>query len=146
MLSGQFLEAHSKEITFKEDTIASVDLWLRCFHQAFDDACYSIPIKEVWNALAFAKKYLIEPLMLKSWFSKYWGRVDQEKLKLIAMRQYMYPAYAFDNPFAFAFITKSLAYKSADHVTEINPTEHRHLHLDGNVIGKSALPFATMSH
>ncbi|KAK0124265.1 hypothetical protein ONS95_009238 [Cadophora gregata] len=135
MLSGGFLEARSKEIIFKEDTIASVDLWLRCFHQAFDDACYSIPIKEVWHALVFAKKYLIDPLELKEWFDKYWKGVDEKQFKLNDMRQHLYPAYMFDSPIAFAWLTKNLAYKSADHVTEINPTEHRYLHLDGNVVG-----------
>ncbi|KAH9216442.1 hypothetical protein DL95DRAFT_445422 [Leptodontidium sp. 2 PMI_412] len=135
MLGGEFLEGHRKIATLDEHTIVGVDVWLRCFHAAFDDACYSMSIKEVWYALAFANQYLIDPSQLEGWLDTYWSSVDRKKLKLQDMRQYLYPAYAFNSAEAFAYLTKSLTCKGADHVTEINPTGYRNLHLDGNVIG-----------
>jgi hypothetical protein len=42
-----------------------------------------------------------------------------------------------DHANGFAIMTRRLAYRMADHITEKNPTNNRKLHLDGNVVGKS---------
>lgn len=63
------------------------------------------------------------------------SRKDYKKLTLDEMRQLHYPCREFDHAKGFAFITKSLAYRMASHITEKNPTKHHHHHLESNEIG-----------
>ncbi len=51
------------------------------------------------------------------------------------MRLLLYPCFIFDHAVGFALLTKNLVYNISNHLTELNPTENRSLHLDHTVIG-----------
>lgn len=136
LLGGNFKEGHSTFVEIHEDTVQSVELWFRILHGNIGDGSYSIERKEIWEAIALTRKYFFHIEKMSSWFATYWSRLDKNKLELDGLKELLYPAQAFDNPIAFAYVTKTIAHIGEDHIEERNPTRHRELHVEGQVIRK----------
>ncbi|KAF8866840.1 hypothetical protein BDZ45DRAFT_768617 [Acephala macrosclerotiorum] len=130
-------ETDASNIDVEIDTLISVEVVLRAIHNTLNDNMYGlgVPISEVWEAIQFCDYRQIEVSKLNSWFAKWLERKDMKKLGHSDMKQLLFPCYTFDHAYGFAFMTRSLAYQCAEHTTEWNPTEYRHLHLDGNAVG-----------
>ena len=138
-LRGYFAEAKSAIVDVEEGTIKSLELWFRIIHNAMTEAMYKIPIVEIWEAVAVADFRDFPETMLNGWFAKWLEQNKYMSLDEEDMRQLLYPCRLLNYrggspvlPHAFAFMTKTLAYEAVEHITEINPTHHRHLHLMGN--------------
>ena len=133
------MEASRKVIDVQEGTVASLELWFRVLHNKMTDEMYAISIKDVWEAIEVCgyRQFDLNKLKGDTWFAKWIGRKDIKTLTHGQMRMLLFPCHEFDHALSFAVLTRRLAYETAEHITEINPTEHRHLHLDGNVIGKT---------
>lgn len=78
---------------------------------------------------------------LETWFGKILDHHNRAVLKEKEAQMLLYPCYIFDHAHGFAQVTKQLVYCATGHITEFNPTEHDHLHLDGNMTGMSAMTF-----
>jgi hypothetical protein len=139
MLMGVFQEAGQHVIDIEEGTVNSLELWFRVLHDAMTDEMYCIPIEDVWEAIEVCGYRNFDIKRLNTWFEKWFSSTDLEELEIEDMCTLLYPCHEFNHAKGFAFLTKSLAYQMAGHITEINPTSHRHLHLEGNVIGESKL-------
>jgi len=136
LLCGGFTEANSSDITIKDDTVASMELWLRVFHGNLVEDSYLIPIKEIWHAIELSRKYLFHLEKLNSWFKAYWSQMDQQALEIDDLKELLYPSQALDHAAAFAYVTKRLSHEAALHIEERNPTQFHHLHCEGRVIRK----------
>lgn len=133
-------EATQGTVDMEVDTVISVEVCLRALHNRMTEEMYAVPVEEVWEVIQYCEYRRIDVSKLKVWFDKWLEVRDIKKIKIVdtdEMRKLLFPCYVFDHAKGFAFLTKSLAYRMSDHVTEINPTAYRSLHLDGNVIGKS---------
>jgi hypothetical protein len=136
MLMGVFEEAGQRVIDIQEGTVNSLELWFRVLHDAMTDEMYCIPVKDVWEAIEVCCYRDFDIEKLYTWFEKWFSFMNLEELKLEDMCKLLYPCHEFDHAEGFAFLTKSLAYRAAGHIPEINPTSHRHHHLEGNVMGE----------
>jgi len=138
MLSGDFKEGSRDVIEFHEDTICSAELWFRALHGNLIDDSYRIEREEIYNAIAFSRKYFIHLEKLNKWFEIYWSRLDRKNLEMDDLGELIYLAYseAFDHPKAFAYVTLKMAHTGDGHIEEHNPSRHRELHVPGRVIRK----------
>jgi hypothetical protein len=145
MLSGHFKEAASNLIELHEDTICSAELWFRALHGNLVDDSYLIEREEIYNAIAFSRKYFLHIEKLNEYFETYWSRLDKTNLVMDDLQELLYPAYseAFDHPAAFAYITEKMAHTGSGHIEEHNPSRHRELHVPGRTIRKFASIFST---
>ena len=139
LLRGKFEEANQNVIDIQEGTIKSLELWFRVLHNEMTDEMYTLPTKEVWEAIEVCGYRDFDINKLKPWFFKWMERKEIKKLDHYEMRELLYPCQEFVHAKGFALLTKTLAYKMADHITELNPTRHYGHHLDPNVIGKLKL-------
>ncbi|KAL2075340.1 hypothetical protein VTL71DRAFT_283 [Oculimacula yallundae] len=134
MLSGAFKEGRESVVTLHEDSVASVELWLRRFYDAFNEDSYEIPIVEVWNAIGFGRKYLFHGEKLNAWFMTYISKQKAMGFSKEDLMEWLYPCEAFSHPVGFAYITKMLAHEGTGHIQERNPSRYRDLHVEGRVI------------
>ncbi|TVY51785.1 hypothetical protein LCER1_G006409 [Lachnellula cervina] len=134
LLAGGFQEAGSNAITLKDDSIASMELWLRVLHGNLVEDSYLIPVEQIWHAIELSRKYLFHLEKLNAWFKTYWTKVDKQGLETDDLRMLLYPCQALEHAKAFAYVTKRLANEVATHIEELNPTRFRHLHCEGRVI------------
>jgi hypothetical protein len=136
MFKNYFHEAQSKEIILEDDSVMSVEVWFRVFHNNFEEDTYTVDIKEVWEVIATGKKYLFDMEKAEKWFEEYYKRLDLENLEYDDLTQLLFPCQNFDHALAFARITQRLAVEARGHIVEHNPTRHRDLHCEGRVIRK----------
>ncbi|CZS99179.1 hypothetical protein WAI453_008334 [Rhynchosporium graminicola] len=134
MQNGAFLEGRSSVIALHDDSVASIELWLRRFYDAFNNKSYEVPILEVWNAIGVGRKYLFHGEKLNEWFAAYYNRQNVRGLELDDLKEWLYPCKALDHPKGFAFVTKTLVYQGTGHIQEKNPSRYRELHVEGRVI------------
>jgi len=127
--------------------VHSAELWFRVFHgNDLPSDLYKLPIKVVWEVIQYAgflqgaSSTQADLTKLRTWFAGLLELKDINKLSHKELRMLLYPCYVFDHAKGFAKMTKRLAYEVSDHITEENPTGHRRLHVDGNVIGSNRLP------
>ncbi|TVY65512.1 hypothetical protein LSUE1_G009620 [Lachnellula suecica] len=135
MLTAGSSVASDKVIDIKESKVRWAELWFRAFHGADQPLLsFKIGIPGVWEGNSATPD---EMKKLGGWFRKLMENKPIAKLdnNLEDMRMLMFPCNVFNHVEAFAEITRVLAYESPKSITELNPTEHRKLHLDGNVIG-----------
>lgn len=139
-------EAEKETIELKEDSGASMDIWFRVLHDA--ELVYDVPLEEMWRLVTACDKYHLNLKMLKPWFATWYRRhdIDQyyQNWKIADMhdsdhltpRSLLYPCWIFDHAVGFMRATHFLSYNSIGHITEHNPTIHRHLHVENRVIRK----------
>jgi len=127
-------------VDMEVDTALSVEVSLRALHNNINEEMYVVPVEEVWEVIQYCEYRRIDVSNLRAWFDKWLEVKDIKKINIkdnAEMRKLLFPCYVFNHAKGFAFLTKTLTYQMSDHVTEINPTVYRALHLDGNVIGMS---------
>ncbi|PSN72284.1 hypothetical protein BS50DRAFT_248186 [Corynespora cassiicola Philippines] len=99
------------------------------------EAVYSTSIEGIWEIIAIADKYLLNPSLLGSFF-KLWFR---ENANLHSMgvgaarqlaRQLALPCYFFDFAEGFAYVTKFSAYNHIGHIMESRPQGFKWQHQD----------------
>jgi len=147
-LPGHFTDSKKGSIALHDDTVASMELWLRALHKT--ELSYDQSLLEMWNIASASDKYHFELSLLIPWFKVWYKRynidtlytnfkVDEklnEKLGILDTRALLYPCWIFDHPQGFLRATEFLVYNCAGHVTEFNPTKHTKLHLESPVIRK----------
>ena len=134
LLEGSYKEAGQNEVTLHDDTVASMELWLRVFHGKLIEDSYTIKVAEIWHAIEVSRKYLFHLEKLEVRFKGYWEKVDKKSFDVLNLRQYLFPCQALCHSIAFAYVTRRLAHEEVGHVQEFNPTQHRRLHLEGRVL------------
>jgi len=140
LLAGSFGEANQSRVELRGETFISVELWLRCLHGHISDSMYTIPIKEVYNAVQFSFKCQLKTEMLGPWFAKFWSQLYQKKsaFDLHIYKQLLFPCQIFDHIHGFAAVSKFLAYNDVGHTEEHNPTYYLDLYCEKGVISKSS--------
>ncbi len=75
LLAGGFSEASQDVIEVQDVPLRSLELWLRCFHDAVNEDCYELSLKEIENAIQFGleKMFCIEDL--NHWTTTYLTRL-----------------------------------------------------------------------
>ena len=123
-----------------EDPAGSVELWLKILHGCDLQSTYeTTTIKGVWEMLATAHKYGLDPKMAaaKTWFES-WYKTHRAKayFEFHEYRELLFPCHTFDYPAGFKEASKYLSYNAAGHITEKRPDGfyHEHLRLDQNIM------------
>ncbi|KAI0115833.1 hypothetical protein GGR51DRAFT_502229 [Nemania sp. FL0031] len=132
------------------ESIVAVKVWMEVFHRQTPHDM-NITIRDVWWAIHFGNKYLLERKegaeltnqdvededalkpaknmsLLSDWFTRYYnihekyfkGKDDRGKLRAFSV---LAPAYWFDCPQIFLDITRHIAYNTAGHIENDNPTK-----------------------
>lgn len=120
-IKSQLQIATATSIKIENHSIGAIELWMRCFHDAMTEETYVLPIRDVWNAIAFGRHFDFDLNDLKDlpirWFSKFrWPSVELDDLC-----QLLYPSYAFELPLEFSIISKRMAMQGGHPLSEINP-------------------------
>lgn len=148
MFSGRWAEEESNTITLEEDTVKSMEVWFRLFHNTLSALSFdSIHVSDIWNIIMASDKYEFDRKYLAEWFSRWfeWKMAQKTTNPNDAMdlkRQLLFPCYSFNYAKGFQVLTRALAYESKTHIEELNPTRHQQMHLPKRVIRKS-LPLLT---
>lgn len=142
MLLGPFKEANQDVVEFEDSNATVIELWFRILHGKMTDAMYSrekIGIKQIWTAIQTGRQYLLPIEYLEGWFEKWFhqnsGGPDLPNFDNPDLRALLYPCLEFDCANGFAGVTEKLAYNSGGHITEINPTQLKNLHVPNRLIG-----------
>lgn len=120
--------------------------WLEILHGS-DFTYSSIDIRHVWEMLAAAHKYGLDPNLYsaKAWFNGWYKEhhdgVNYKSRNFEDCQMLMFPCYTFNHSKGFAAATKYLAYHATGHVVERRPDGFtlEHLRLDQRIIRKSPL-------
>ncbi|KAF4228820.1 hypothetical protein CNMCM8980_005580 [Aspergillus fumigatiaffinis] len=125
-------------VVLNEDTVRSMELWLRVFHSAIDALPkQSISVEEVWHAIMAGDKYGFDLQVLKSWFIAWYKEMKNERGKKFFNEfapRLLFPCYAFDYAVGFQELTKFITYNEPRHIMEVNPTHHLQMHLRPRII------------
>ncbi|TVY13000.1 hypothetical protein LARI1_G008885 [Lachnellula arida] len=142
MLSNNWAESWQSVVDIECEHPVSAELWYRVFHKSpIPNDMYDIPIDMIGNVIQYGG--LVQEVRgsdvdleeLCKWFEKRLEGLDLLTITTDELEMLLYPCYAFNHAQGFATVTKRLAYEISGHITEINTTEDRSIHLDGNVIG-----------
>ena len=151
ILAAMFVPSHWREsqmklVPLKDDSVASMNIWLRILHDTDPD--YYVPLEEMWRLVAACDKYHFNLTLLKPWFAEWykkydskqyyrnWASKDDHRIVRLDPRSLLYPCYIFDHAEGFMEATRFLSYNSVGHITEYNPTTHHNLRLPSRVIRK----------
>ncbi|TVY87715.1 hypothetical protein LAWI1_G006799 [Lachnellula willkommii] len=143
MLSNNWAESRQNVVDIECEYPVLAELWYTVFHKSpIPNGMYDIPIDKIGNVIQYGG--LVQEVRgsdvdleeLCEWFKKRLGRLDLLTITTDEFEMLLYPCYAFNHAQGFATVTKRLAYEISGHITEINTTEDRSIHLDGNVIGR----------
>jgi hypothetical protein len=138
LLDGPFMEEGHHTVALRDDTLVSLELWLRCLHGAFTEESYNIPIEEVFHTIQFGFKHDLNIEKLEQWFDMYWKLLQEKKdeLDLDLYKQLLFPCKICDSISAFQKVTKYLTWHGKGHVEEMNPTWYLDLRCPKGVISK----------
>lgn len=160
--AGTWGESKKDTITLAEDTVKSMEVWLRLFHDKLSELPVAdIPIEEIWYVLMAGNKYGFHSresrhgeterethlrTELRAWFWQ-WCLARLQKLfgDETFRRQLLFPAYQFGFVSFFQCLTKTVVYESAGQVAEVNPTSLHQMHLPARVIRKCPLAHSSPS-
>ncbi|KAL3423784.1 hypothetical protein PVAG01_05531 [Phlyctema vagabunda] len=135
LLDFHYRGSSSDVIKLDDETVLSSEVWLRYMHGKMIPTMYQIPIKEVWHVIAMGRKRFLENEKLNSWFAcwmRSMGGHETSNFTLEELTVLMYPCEEFEHAYAFAEVTRRLAYGWAGHIWAKNPLAEcgiYHLHL-----------------
>jgi hypothetical protein len=136
-LAGPFQEANQAIVQLEDETVKSVELWLRCLHGGcFTDESYEFTFEEILDVIQFSFKRGLETEKLDGWFTTYWRKLNLDMFDIDDYRQMLYPCKIFDNPWAFARASRYLVFNGLGHIQEKNSTEYIELRLGKGIISK----------
>jgi hypothetical protein len=134
---SRWAESNQKTVELPGDDITAMRLWLGVLHNKpeYEIDSNPVPLETLWDIVQVTEKYHADRHSMSPWF-KVWY---EKNLKALQEREYfdnelIYPCFAFNHAEGFAEHTRSLAYNSAGHIEERNPTELRYIHLKPKVI------------
>ena len=142
---SRWRESQTELVKLEEDSVASMDIWLRILHGT--DLDHYVPLEEMWRLVAACDKYHFNLNLLKPWFVDWYKKQDMDQYyrnwfkdhrRMVPLnpRSLLYPCYIFDHANGFKRATCFLSYNYVGHITEYNPTAHRDLRLPSRIIRK----------
>ena len=153
VFAAMFVPSHWREsqmelVKLEEDSVASMNIWLRILHGTDADHC--VPLEEMWRLVAACDKFHFNLSLLKPWFAEWYKKYDIEqcyrnwafnddrghRTVQLNPRSLLYPCYIFDHAKGFKRATHFLSYHFVGHITEYNPTTHLDLRLPSRIIRK----------
>ncbi|KAK2747833.1 hypothetical protein FQN55_004709 [Onygenales sp. PD_40] len=134
--NSDWQERSQDQITLKEDSVTSMEVWLRAFHAQLPAMSLdTVTISDLWKVIMTGEKYVFDRKMLSGWFRSWWAMKSKYILDDIKeCRMALFPAYCFNHASAFQALTETLAYQAGGHITECNPTSLHQMHLPSRVI------------
>ncbi len=79
--SQRLKEANQRVIEIKDDTVASVGVWFRLFHEVSLEPTYKVDVSEMWHIVSVGDKYELKIHALKDWFAEWYNRQDVRSLE-----------------------------------------------------------------
>lgn len=153
LLTTGFREAEQTTVELHGDPAKTLETWFKIFHatsadlEGTDFTYLPTDLKNVWEVLATAHKYEIDPkgAKAKAWFGNwYTAQSDRQdrRFGFLEFQALIFPCHAFDYAPGFTFVTKQLVYRANGHITERRPNgfKHEHLHISSNIIRKHFPP------
>ena len=159
VFAAMFVPSHWREtqmelVKLEEDSVASMNIWLRILHGTRTDPDHCVPLEEMWRLVAACDKYHFNLSLLKPWFAEWYKKYDIEqcyrnwainhdrghRIDRLDPRSLLYPCYIFDHAKGFKRATHFLSYHDFGHITEYNPTTHLNLRLPSRIIRKMSYP------
>lgn len=135
LLAGSFQEANQTIVQVEDETVHSVELWLRCLHGGcLTDESYKLTFEEILDVIQFSFKRGLETEKLDEWFTTYWKKLDLDTLDLDDYRQLIHPSKIFDHPWAFTRACRYLVLNGLGHIEEKNSTLYLELRLEKGII------------
>jgi hypothetical protein len=124
VISRDFGDTGKDSYEVKEDDPAALKVWLELLHRRMTASSLKVSIATVWHVLIVARKYDFDVLGegAQDWFSKWHrSRIQDKEFDTDECCELLHPRYTFNHAFAFAAVTKKLAYNSHGHVQESRP-------------------------
>ncbi|RAQ52552.1 hypothetical protein AFGD_004863 [Aspergillus flavus] len=136
MMGGRWTESEGDTITLEEDTVRSIEIWLRHFHGTLDVVTLDdISVADIWHIILASDKYQFNRNDLLQWFIRWYRNATAAGIHRDNLaKKLMLPCYAFDYAHGFQDLTKRLAYEEKGHIMEINPIDNVRLHLPPRII------------
>lgn len=151
LVDGGFKESQQSIVELKEDSAESAEgviVWLKILHGSHVKSTYSINLRGIWEVLAAAHKYGLDPkskegkAWFEGWYSANQSKADGKKFDFKDYQSLMFPCHTFEHARGFTVATEYLVYRATGHITERRPEgfTHDHLRLNQIIIRKLALP------
>ncbi|GIJ87135.1 hypothetical protein Asppvi_006039 [Aspergillus pseudoviridinutans] len=126
-------------IILNEETVRSMELWLRVLHSTTDALPkQSLSVEEVWHAIMAGDKYGFDLLELQIWFVAWYKEMRNASGKKAFLEEFapqlLFPCYAFNYAEGFQELTRFMTYNEPRHIMEFNPTHHLQMHLRPRII------------
>ncbi|KAE8139057.1 hypothetical protein BDV38DRAFT_58309 [Aspergillus pseudotamarii] len=136
MMGGRWAESKGDSIVLEDDTVRSMEIWLRSYHCTLDAILLDdISVADIWHVILASDKYQFDRDELQEWFIRWFRNATAGGLHHDSLaNKLMLPCYAFDYAQGFQVLTRSLAYEEKGHIMEINPIENVRLHLPPRII------------
>ena len=145
-------ERAARILTLKDDSTASMEIWLRTIHGA-STLTSMVPIEEIWHLTvnhliihfsiaclhcfqAAGIKYEFDKDMFYDWFGRWYQWFETENATNLLYRELFYPCWRYDHARGFLEATRVAVYRHVGSVEERNPTKHYGCHLPSGVIRK----------
>lgn len=145
-------ERASETFTIKDDSTASMEIWLRIMHDV-STLTNMVPIEEIWHLTvdhiiiyisvvclpcfqAAGIKYDLDGSMLFDWFGRWYQWFEAENPTNLLYRELLYPCWQFNHAGGFLEATRVAVYRNVGPIEERNPTKHYECHLPSRIIRK----------
>ncbi|BAE61187.1 unnamed protein product [Aspergillus oryzae RIB40] len=128
-MGGRWTESEGDTITLEEDTVRSIEIWLRHFHGTLDVVTLDdISVADIWHIILASDKYQFNRNDLLQWFIRWYRNATAAGIHRDNLaKKLMLPCYAFDYAHGFQDLTKRLAYEEKGHIMEINPIDNERM-------------------
>ncbi|KAL8796888.1 MAG: hypothetical protein Q9195_000971 [Heterodermia aff. obscurata] len=117
--SHQSSDNANQTLRTKEDSISSMEVWLRVLHNTVTPNTYKVAIDEMWYLTAAAENYEFDITRLKTWFDEWYIHQDLSRL---SCQQLLFPCLTFDHSQGFLTASREAVYGVPGHIEEDNPT------------------------
>ncbi|KAE8322695.1 hypothetical protein BDV39DRAFT_196502 [Aspergillus sergii] len=136
MMGSRWAESRNNTIVLEDDTVKSLEIWLRHFHSTLDMVTLDeVSVADIWHVILASDKYQFDRYDLLEWFIRWYRNATTAGIHRDNLaNKLMLPCYAFDYARGFQDLTKSLAYEEKGHIMEINPIDNVRLHLPPRII------------
>ncbi|CAF9909271.1 MAG: hypothetical protein HETSPECPRED_008905 [Heterodermia speciosa] len=111
----------SPALRTEEDSISSMEIWLRVLHKTVIPDTYKVAIYEMWYLAAASENYQFDIKRLKTWFEEWY---IQQKVDPYSFRQLLFPCWTFDHARGFLNATREAVYDSVGYIKEESPVKY----------------------
>ena len=116
LTNANFRESEQHVVELHEDPPQTLKIWLEIFHKVapFEELVETVNFKGLWDLLATAHKYEIDPKSAdsKAWFEAWWkvnvppGGKNGKRLGYVDNQALLLPCWAFDHAKGWQSVTK----------------------------------------